>query len=298
MTRFLRWHPPLMLFTLLMGAMTIVSLGGLIIDDRILVGSPIWFKPFKFAVSLGLYAVTLAWMLTRTTRFRRTGWWAGTVIALGSTAEMVVIVAQVLRGRQSHFNVATPLDEQLWRVMAVTIVTVWVMHGLIALVLATSKFTDRTTGLAVRLGLLLAFVGLGLGFLMTQPAPGQDLSAGIVGAHSVGAPDDGPQLALTGWSTTGGDLRIPHFVGIHALQIIPLVVLLLGRRATPKLVWGVAIGYAGLMALVTWQALRGQPLLRPDLLTALGALAVATWTVAVIARSLRTTDNAKEVVRA
>jgi hypothetical protein len=294
MTRFLRTHPPLMLFSLLMAALTVVSLGGLIFDDRILVGSPIWFKPFKFGVSLALYGVTLAWMLTLTTRLRRVGWWAGTVIALAGTAEMVVIVGQVVRGRRSHFNVATPFDDLLWDVMTYSILTLWIMHAVIAVALVFTRFENRATGLAIRLGLVLSLVGLALGTLMTSPAPGQDDDGGIVGAHSVGAPDGGPEMALTGWNTEVGDLRVPHFVGIHALQVIPLLVALFGRRATPRLAWGLTIGYAGLMALVTWQALRGQPLLRPDLLTALGALAVVTWTAAVIARSL----TAKEVVPA
>jgi hypothetical protein len=293
-TRFLRMHPPLMLFSLLMAALTVASLGGLIFDDRILVGSPIWFKPFKFAVSLALYGVTLAWMLTLTTRLRRVGWWAGTVIALAGTAEMAVIVGQVLRGRRSHFNVATPFDDLLWDVMTYSILTLWIMHAVIAVALVFTRFENRATGLAIRLGLVLSLVGLALGTLMTSPAPGQDDDGGIVGAHSVGAPDGGPEMALTGWNTEVGDLRVPHFVGIHALQVIPLLVALFGRRATPRLAWGLTIGYAGLMALVTWQALRGQPLLRPDLLTALGALAVVTWTAAVISRSL----TAKEVVPA
>ncbi|MFE9748496.1 hypothetical protein ACFYOT_26615 [Saccharothrix saharensis] len=294
MPRFLRLHPPLMLFSLLMAALMVISLGGLIVDDRILVGSPIWFKPFKFAVSLCLYGVTLAWMLSLTTRLRRTGWWAGAVIALAGTAEMAVIVGQVLRGRRSHFNVATPFDDLLWDVMTYSILTLWIMHAVIAVALAFTRFENRATGLAIRLGLVLSLVGLALGTLMTSPAPGQDDDAGIVGAHSVGAPDGGPEMALTGWNTEVGDLRVPHFVGIHALQVIPLLVTLFGRRATPGLTWGLTIGYAGLMALVTWQALRGQPLLRPDLLTALGALAVVTWIAAVIARNL----TAKEVVPA
>ncbi|MFD1146329.1 hypothetical protein [Saccharothrix hoggarensis] len=294
MTRFLRWHPPLMLFALLMGVVTLVSLAGLVVDDRTLIGAPIWFKPFKFAVSFVLYSVTLAWMLTLATRFRRLGWWAGTVVAAASAVEMVVIIGQVVRGRRSHFNTATPFDDLLWDIMTYSVLALWIMHALIAVALLFTRFADRATGLAVRLGLFLALVGLGLGILMAQQRNAEDVAEGIRGAHSVGVRDGGPEMALTGWSTTGGDLRVPHFVGIHALQVVPLVVLLFGRRATPKLVWGLAIGYAGLMALVTWQALRGQPLLRPDLATALGALAVATWTTAVVARSLRATDRTAE----
>ncbi|GAA1313246.1 hypothetical protein [Saccharothrix xinjiangensis] len=287
MARLLRWHPPLMALSLLMTALAVVSLVGMVVDDRILVGSPIWFKPFKFSASLALYGVTLAWMLTFATRFRRTAWWAGAVIAACAAVEMVAIVGQVVRGERSHFNVATPFDEALWDVMAISIMLLWVMHAVISAVLAFTRFGDRTAGAAIRLGLALSLVGLALGMLMTMNVDAGEMAAGIVGSHSVGVPSGGPQMPVTGWNTTGGDLRVPHFVGIHALQVIPLAVILFRRRANRPFAWVVAIGYAGLMALVTWQALRGQPLLRPDLLTALGALAVVTWTVGAGAPALR-----------
>ncbi|GGP73338.1 hypothetical protein [Saccharothrix coeruleofusca] len=281
MTRLLHLHRPLVLFSLLMAAMIPVSLVGLAVDDRVLAGSPIWLKPLKFFISLVLYGLTLAWVLKFTTRWRKLTWWAGTVLAVGGTVEMVAIVGQVVRGRQSHFNVATSFDAAVFAVMAVTITVVWAMHAIISASLLLTRFTDRVAGWAVRLGMAISLVGLALGALMTRPKPGQNPADGIVGAHSVGVPDGGPQMAVTGWSTTGGDLRIPHFVGIHALQVLPLVVMLLGSRATVRAVWAAATGYGGLTALVTWQALRGQPLLQPDALTLAGLAAVLLATAVV-----------------
>ncbi|CCH29176.1 hypothetical protein ABZ816_38615 [Actinosynnema sp. NPDC047251] len=298
MPRFVKWHPPLVLFTLLMTAATVVSLVGLVVDDRILVGSPIWFKPFKFGISLALYGATLAWMLTFTTRLRRTTWWAGTVVAVGGTAEMVIVVGQVLRGKQSHFNATTPFDAALFDIMGVTIASIWAMHALIAAALLRSRFTDRTTGLAIRLGLLLGLVGLALGVLMAGPTDVE----GIIGAHTVGLPDGGPYLPVTGWSTAGGDLRVPHFVGIHALQVIPLLTLAFGRRANTRLVWVLTLSYAGLVTLALWQALRGQPVFRPDTTTLLALLGLAAATVAAAGWALRgrpvPTGSAKETVAA
>ncbi|GAA0261321.1 hypothetical protein GCM10010492_72990 [Saccharothrix mutabilis subsp. mutabilis] len=288
MTRFLRWHPPLMLFSLLMAALALASAVGMVVDDRILAGSPIWFKPFKFGVSLGLYGVALAWMLTFATRFTRLGRWAGTVIAVGGTVEMVIIVGQVLRGRRSHFNVATDFDAVLWVTMAATILVVWVMHAVVALVLAFSRFENRPAGLAIRLGLGIALIGLALGQLMARQESGV---AGVAGAHSVGVPDGGPYMPATGWSTAGGDLRVPHFVGIHALQVLPLLVLLLGPRANTRVVWVAGASYLGLTALTTWQALRGQPLFGPDATTWTAFLLLVTATVLAAAWALRTKDT-------
>ncbi len=39
--------------------------------------------------------------------------------------------------------------------------------------------------------------------------------------HAVGA--EGGQVPLFGWNRSGGDLRVAHFLGIHAEQAIPLL---------------------------------------------------------------------------
>jgi hypothetical protein len=109
------------------------------------------------------------------------------------------------------------------------------------------------------------------------PAQSQRLQAGeqvtAIGAHSVGVEDGGAGLLLLGWSTEGGDLRVPHFVGLHAMQILPLIGWLLTRRGVQQrisargrlyFVWITGLTYLGLIVLLTWQALRGQSVIAPD----------------------------------
>jgi EamA domain-containing membrane protein RarD len=106
-----------------------------------------------------------------------------------------------------------------------------------------------------------------------------------------------------GWSIQGGDLRVPHFVGMHALQLLPLVGWFISRRrrwpmsSRVAMVVTVALSYLGLVGLVTWQALRAQPLLAPDALTltALAALGAVTLT-ALLAFGLGARDAASPVV--
>ncbi|MFI1728919.1 hypothetical protein ACH40E_06695 [Streptomyces acidicola] len=259
-----------------MAVMAVVCAVGIVVDDRVLAGVPIWTKPFKFAVSFVPYCLSLAWMLSLLPKGRRVGRRAGNVVVLASIVEMAIITGQVVRGKRSHFNHETPFDEALFNVMAVTVVILWAATLVVAVLLHRARIADRATAWAIRSGIVLALAGAAVGFLMTQPAPGQRRGVSkVVGAHSVGVPDGGPSMPLTGWSTTGGDLRVPHFFGMHALQLLPLVVMLLtvlaprfarltDDRVRLRLVVLASGAYAAAFALVLWQALRGQPLIHPD----------------------------------
>lgn len=279
----------LLAFSWAMAGLAVVAAAGLIVDDRVLVGAPIWFKPFKFAVSFAAYGLTLAWMLSRHAPPTRTGRWAAHTVVVTGTVEMAIITGQTIRGRRSHFNIETPLDQGLFLTMGITIAVLWMATLVIAVLLFRARLGDRAATWAIRLGLLIALAGLLLGGLMVLPTPEQQAAGALrtlVGAHSVGVPDGGPALPLTGWNTTGGDLRIPHFVGMHALQGLPLFLYaiealsarcarLRDERIRLRLVL-VAAGFTtALLALVTWQALRGQALIHPDGAT-LGALAALT----------------------
>ncbi|MEV0133343.1 hypothetical protein AB0H83_33375 [Dactylosporangium sp. NPDC050688] len=292
--RLAQLHRPLIVTAVALSVLAALTGAGIFLDDRELVGVPIWLKPFKFSVSIAIYGTTLAWMLSLLDRRQRLGWWLGTVTTGALITEIVIIVAQAARGRQSHFNNQTPLDSVLYSVMGVTISVAWVCTLILAILLLIQRLPDRADALAVRFGLIVGLAGMMVGFLMTMPTKAQlDLPEGeaptIIGAHSVGVPDGGAGLPLVNWSTTGGDLRAGHFIGMHALQALPLLGFALalaarrfarlrpgGVRARILTVAGSA--YGALTVLLVWQALRGQSIVHPDALTlaALGGLLLAT----------------------
>ena len=87
-----------------------------------------------------------------------------------------------------------------------------------------------------------------------------------------------------------GDLRVPHFLGLHALQALALLAVAVRGRRWPesgqvRLVQTAAVSYAALYILLVWQALRGQSIVMPDasMLVALAVWLIATgaaWMVA------------------
>lgn len=277
---------------LVMVVVLLASLVGIVVDHRIITGMPAWVKPAKFAISISVYTFTLLWFLHFIQGHKRLVSFLANGIAVAVLLEMLWIAGQAMRGTTSHFNNTTPLDSTLWKVMGVVIGFVFLLNIVAAVLLLLQRMTNPVLAWSLRLSLLLSMVGMAVAVLMTLPSAIQmaAMHAGdtvtIVGAHSVGVVDGGPGLPFLGWSTTGGDLRIPHFVGLHALQILPLFGWLLGRRRFAvlsvrrrvALVWVFALAYLGLIGLLTWQALRAQPLLAPDALTlqACAALLVAT----------------------
>ncbi|HEX7005013.1 MAG TPA: hypothetical protein VF168_12580 [Trueperaceae bacterium] len=279
-----RVHAPLTLTGLLMGVLTLFFIAGIFVDGRVITGAPAWLKPTKFGISITLYTLTLTWMLgfvDRSSKWKRRAAAAVAWVAVVTFAiEMTAIVTQVVRGTTSHFNAATPFDATVVATMGITILVLWVANFVTAILLLAQRFESRTFGWGLRLGLLLTIVGMGLGFLMTDPTAQQLASwqggepITVIGAHSVGVPDGGEGMPVTGWSTEGGDLRIGHFVGMHALQVVPFVGWFLSRRRrlsparSVPLTWIFAAAYAAIMLLLTWQALRAQPLVAPDAVTA------------------------------
>lgn len=293
-----RPHRPLLVACGLMTALLLWSLAGLVLDDRLVAGEPVWAKPAKFAAAFVLYTATLAWLLGLPHRGARATWWMGTVFAVTTVVDVAFVVVQAARGTFSHFNTETdPVNTLGQLIFASGVPGLFVANLVIAVLLVWQRVADRPATVAIRAGLGIAVAGMMLGYLMgftgttvARTADGRlvELSGGhVVGAGAVRA--DRAGLPLTGWSTVGGDLRIPHFLGLHGIQVLLLAVVALGWAARrypalrpepvrARLLAVLAAGYAGLLALTLWQALRGQPLLAPDTATLAVATALAAGT--------------------
>jgi hypothetical protein len=280
------WHasPPLTVVGTLMLVVAGVSLLGMLVDPRMITGAPAWLKPFKFAISTAIYSLTLAWIFTWLMDWPRVRRIVGWTTAIVFVLEVAIIAAQAWRGTTSHFNVSTTLDALLFAVMGGAILLQTVVSVATAVALWRQRFTDQTLGWALRLGMTLTIVGALTGALMTRPTEAQlaDARAGermtTVGAHTVGAPDGGSGVPVTGWSREHGDLRAPHFLGLHAIQALALIGLGLRRWRRPEAVrvralLAAAASYALLFLLLLWEALRGQSVVAPDA-TALASIAI------------------------
>jgi hypothetical protein len=248
-----------------------VSLSGLAFDHRHINGELAWIKPCKFGISIALYGASLIWLerylTTGRKLFRLT-----TMGALGGAIlELGAIVTQVLRGTTSHFNDATPIDAALWYIVKLSIMPVALAVIVLCVLLMRQKGLPPVIGLSLRMGTALTIVGLIPAIIMILPEAAQQFITEVeVNGHTIGFVTGGPGIPWLGWSTVAGDLRAAHFFGLHALQVVPLMgwavthyLGKLGSKRQEGLIWNGGLTYFGVIALLTWQALRAESIVHP-----------------------------------
>ena len=197
---------------LLIGAGVVHSVVFLL-DDQPWAGPVGWRKAITFGFSLGVTLLSLAVIARFVHLGKREGWWVLGTLAAASAFEYALIVAQAWRGEPSHFNVATVVDAVIWVAMGI---------GIAGIVIGTIAFTAAAfrpvavapaLALGIRSGLVLLLAGYVVGGIIIGSGGG--VSESPTGDESIlGA---------------AGELKVPHAIGLHALQVLPLLAWSAGR---------------------------------------------------------------------
>ncbi len=211
-------------------------------------------KPIKFCLSIWIYQWTMAYLLFYVNNQQRVKWYAYLSVFV-MIFELSVIIGQAFLGGLSHFNQTASLGGILYALMGVLIV--WLTTATLVL---TLRFIFQKSysiavpfALSIKIGLFLFVVFSFFGGYMS-----------VLNTHNVGGPMGESGLPILNWSTLYGDLRVAHFFGIHALQVIPIAGYFIAEKTTEEgkaksYVWLIALIYFAFVTALAVQSLMGNP---------------------------------------
>jgi|SRR5579859_1383491 len=219
-----------------------------------------WIKPIKFSLSFSTFATTISLFLLA---LQIPAWQlrvARRVIAVSVAFEIFSLGAQAWRSvyaAGSHTLLDTFLAQMTNSMVMVNTAIVTAMFALLCAKRVHSSMIDGPMLAALRYSIAIFLAGNAVGGYMLAR-----------GSHTVGARDGGPGLPFVNWSTIGGDLRIAHFIAIHAIQIVPVFAYVLAQMAPVPAVKQRKLAVAALSITVALavgitfvQAAMGRPLL-------------------------------------
>ena len=228
-----RRQPVLARLGWVMAAVLAFSLVAMVFDARSINGVSVWTKPAKFAASFVAWCWTLAWAWGVLAPAARRGWLAGLVlwgtVASGSF-EVGWITLRAALGLPSHFA-TDALGGPMYGLMGLAAVLLVAMAALL--------------GVLVLGGVLGGITG------STISVMGGPVIAGTL--------SDAASWPPFFWSRDGGDLRIAHFLGTHAMQALPAFALLAAPGAAAVSV--AALGWLGVTLAAYALALAGVPIM-------------------------------------
>lgn len=213
-------------------------------EERLVSGANVWHKPMKFSLSIWIFLWTMGWYLTYLPQIRKVQKIKITII-LAMVVEQVIIIAQASRGELSHFNISTIGNAFLFQLMGIAIVVNTAMVFWALLLLRPVENLPLSYKRGLQIGMFIFILASLEGFMMV----------GNLG-HTIGAPDGQEGIFFLNWAKAYGDLRIAHFFGLHALQVIPLFAWFVAREKV-NWVYGFGLVYFVFSSLTLWNALAG-----------------------------------------
>ena len=231
------------------GLINIISAGLFIIFSFVkpleFAGTNAWHKPIKFALSTTILSWSVAWYsgyLTPGKDLDICNW----IIVLTLAFEVIYIAWQAGKGEASHYNQSTPFHAAMFTLMALAASIATLAIGYLGLKFFSGSCSQLELHYlwAIRLGFVLFVIFSFEGFVM-----GAQLS------HTVGNEDGTRGLPFLNWSRSVGDLRVAHFIGMHALQVLPIVAWYLLKNV--QLTVATACMYGILACFILFNSLRG-----------------------------------------
>lgn len=257
----LAWGGALMLMA------SFITLALLLIDPRLLQGVSVWNKPWKFQFSTVIYWWSLALFMSYLPKLNKHSAVSRYIVWMSIVAamfEVLYITWQGAFGLASHYNVSSKFYGSMYTAMGVFAVLLTTTSG----VLGYQVLRDKTASFAANLAMRHA-IGWGLVItcvlgIVTGAVLGARTSSG---GHWVGGTaNDALGLTVFNWSRDGGDLRVAHFFALHAMQIMPLLALVLliafprmAQGNAKRWIWFLAACLSAFCIFTLMQAMRGIP---------------------------------------
>lgn len=193
-----------------------------------------------------LYAWAMAWFCHYLPDFNIPVFNWSIIILLGF--EIVYIAIQAMRGQLSHFNQSTSFYILMYSLMGLAATAVTLYTAFVGVLFCITSFPNLPDYYvwSMRFGILIFVVFAFEGFVM-----GGRLT------HTIGGEMGGEGIPILNWSTKFGDPRVAHFIGMHALQVLPLLSFFVFKNTS--FVFVISILYFALAYFTLRQALRGKP---------------------------------------
>lgn len=248
-TELKRRNQTLYFFSLICLLGAVVCIAMIFLSDTVVLGINAWYKPMKFFLSTVFFSCTMGWFMYYLNRPLHTMLYSWTLI-ITLAFELVYITLRASQGQLSHFNISSPFNGLMFSLMgiAISIITLWTAY--VAFLFWKGSFPELPTAYlwGIRFGLLLFVIFAFSGGMMAARL-----------SHTVGSAMETTQgLPVLNWSRESGDLRIAHFFGMHALQLLTLLGFFVTRTKQQIII--LSLIYAAAVTALLLQALNALPL--------------------------------------
>lgn len=180
------------------------AIGGLALDHRLINGDLCWIKLFRFSASLIVYGLTLGWMARFVKDGEQTFKWLSPTLSMSGFFELSIIATTTFLSLSSLTgNEVASLQNVLSISSKLAIAPISAAALIMFRLVLRQKELPAVVGQSLRWGLILCIVGFTPGVMMM-------------------------------FNPTSQLLKLAHFAGLHGLQLLPILGMVLQSLPTTR----------------------------------------------------------------